>query len=156
VWLQLQGGAVPTVDLARWVPTGSVFAVVEVRGDGASAQAVPSTYLLTTALPANGQVECELFTRFENPLRFWPQVAYRAIRLGTTSSRLRLRVTDPHGEPQQNLEVRVSAPDSVPKDAVRDRGILQDSRFETRTNYQGLAIVRIGGGTMITVPVPIL
>jgi hypothetical protein len=156
VWLQLQGGGIPTAELGRWVPTGSVFAVVELRGDGSSGKAVPATFALTTAPPANGQVECELFTRFENPLKFWPQVTYRGIRLGTTASRLRLRVTDPHGEPQQsNLEVRVSAPDSLPKDKV-ENGILKDSRFETRTTYQGLAIVRIGGSSMITVPVPIL
>jgi len=153
IWLQLQGGAIPSVDMARWVPTGSVFALVEVRGDGASAQVIPSTYVRTTAPPANGQVECELFTRFENPLKFWPQVTYRAIRLGTAASRLRLRVTDPHGEPQGNLEVRVHAPDSAAKE---ERGMPRDGRFETRATYQGLAIVRIGGGTMVTVPVPIL
>src|SRR5437764_396450 len=84
----------------------------------------------STGPPANGQVECDLFTRYENPLRLWPRVAYRAIRLGTTASRLRLRVTNPHGLPERNLEVRVSAPDSLPKDAVLDRDILKDSRFE--------------------------
>jgi hypothetical protein len=157
VWLQLQGGALPTADLSRWVPTVSVFAVVEMRGDSGSAQPIPATFLITKGPPANGQVECELFTRYDNPLRFWPQVAYRAIRLGTTASRLRLHVTDPHGEASQhNLEVRVSAADGSPKDAILDRGVLQDSRFETRTTYQGLAIVRIGGGTTLTVPVPIL
>lgn len=153
VWLQLHGGAIPSADLSRWVPPGSVFAVVEVRGDGTSAQAVPATYVRSTAPPANGQVECELFTRFENPLRFWPQVAYRAIRLGTTTAKLRLRVTDPYGEAQRNLEVRVNAADSPPKE---ERGMMRDSRFESHTTYQGLAIVRIGGGTMVTVPVPIL
>jgi tetratricopeptide (TPR) repeat protein len=156
VWLQLQGGAVPSIDLARWVPPGSVFALVEVRGDGTSAQVVPATYVRSTAPPTNGQVECELFSRYENPIRFWPQVTYRAIRLGTTASRLRLRVTNPHGLPQRPMEVRVSAPDSLSKDAVLDRGNLRDSQFETRTTYQGLAVVRIGSGTMVTVPVPIL
>src|SRR5206468_298837 len=70
IWLQLQGGAIPSSDMARWVPPGSVFAIVEVRGDGASAQVVPATYLRTTNPPANGQVECEIFTRYENPLKF--------------------------------------------------------------------------------------
>lgn len=156
VWLQLQGGGIPSADMARWVPTGSVFALVELRGDGASAQPIPATYLRTTAVPANGQVECELFTRYESPLRFWPQVTYRAIRLGTTASRVKLRVTDPHGLAQGSLDIRVSAPDAVAKDTALDRGTLRDGRFETRTTYQGLAIVRISGGTVTTIPVPIL
>src|SRR5436189_181165 len=36
VRLQLQGGAVPTADIGRWVPAGSVFALVWLRGDGST------------------------------------------------------------------------------------------------------------------------
>jgi tetratricopeptide (TPR) repeat protein len=157
VWLQLRGGSIPSADLARWVPAGSVFALVKVRSDGASAETIPATYLRAVGAPLDGRVECELFSRYQNPLLYWPQNEYRAMRLGTTRAALRLRVTDTNGQPQASLQVRVSRT-GFKAEEVHETGIVRDGLFDSRDTYDGLALVRIstGGVMYLPVPVPIL
>src|SRR5207302_5731237 len=97
---------------------------------------------------------CQLVSRYLNPLGDWPQVNYRAIRLGTSPSRARLRLIDANGLPQQNLLVLVSPNGFRSTDPVTDQGAIRDGWFVTSKPYNGLAFFRVVTGDR-QVPIPV-
>ena len=143
VRLQLRGGALAGFDGQRWAPPGSVFALARIEGEPPRGRAVPATYLQVVRVTAGGVAECRLVSRFLNPLADWPAVQYRALRLGTVTAPIHLRLTDPNGLPHQNLLVLVSPTGFRASDAVTDQGPARDGTFQTSRPYSGLAFVRI-------------
>jgi len=157
VRLQLRGGSIAGADLSRVVPIGSVFAVTRIEGEPRRGKLVPATYLRVIKEPADGICECKLVSRYLNPLADWPQVSYRAIRLGTTTAPVRLRLVDPNGLPHQNLLVFVSPQGFKATDPVTDQGTAQEGSFVSSKPYSGMAFVRVvAGDQQRPIPVAIL
>jgi hypothetical protein len=157
VRLQLRGGSIAGADLNRLVPVGSVFALTRIEGEPRRGKLVPATYLRVMKAPAEGICECQLLSRYLNPLADWPQVNYRAIRLGTTSAQVRLRLVDPNGLPLQNLLVFVSPQGFRATDPVTDQGAAHEGWFTSSKSYNGMAFVRVvAGDQQRPIPVAIL
>lgn len=157
VRLQLRGSAIGGPDAARLAPVGSVFALSRIEGEPPRGRAVPSTYLRVVRSHPDGICDCQIVSRFLNPLGDWPQVSYRAIRLGTVSAPVRLQLVDPNGLPQQNLLVLMSATGFRPDDAISDQGPARDGAFASAKPYSGLAYVRVvTGDQQRMIPVPVL
>lgn len=157
VRLQLRGGAVAGANVSWLAPPGSVFALARIEGDPPRGRLVPASYLRVVRTNPDGVCECQLVSRFLNPLGDWPQVNYRAIRLGTASAPVRLQLVDPNGLPHQNLLVLVSQSGFRPDDAVTDQGPARDGTFVSAKPYSGLAFVRVvTGDQQRLIPVPVL
>jgi hypothetical protein len=84
--LKLRGG--PGVDWSRWVKPGDVFALVEQDGE-----LIPSAYLQVHEAPreATGTCVCKVGNRFKLPT-FQEGNPFQAIKLGTTSGPIRIRL----------------------------------------------------------------
>jgi tetratricopeptide (TPR) repeat protein len=161
VRLRLRGGAVPGADLSHWVPAGSVFALARVAGDPPRGWPVEAALLRTLGEPKGGEVECQFFYRYRDarqrdPLADWQAVGFRALRLGTTSAPVRLRVVDTDGLPVNDLRVHVGPTGFNPKE-FRDEGTVRhDGFFETTHPYEHVAFVRIDSSPPAQVPVAVL
>jgi tetratricopeptide (TPR) repeat protein len=156
--VRFQGGAIPGVDLGRWVKSGDVFALVRVgEGPGARGERVEFALLRAREAPRNGECECELFHRFKDPTLGWPTTGYRAIKLGTARAPVRLRLVDENNLPMTDVSVFVSPSGFDPKDA-RDSGTARDGLFETTRPYERIAFVRVASGetNLAQMPLPIL
>ncbi len=163
VRLRFRGGALPSADLARWVPAGSVFALARIEGDPPRGRAVPDTYLQAIAEPRDGQCECRLVSRYiddrkRDPLADWDRVTFRALLLGTSEAPVRLRLVDHYGLPVQGLQVSVSQVGLRPNDPARDQGAARNGAYETAASYDRIAFVRVslGARSVALVPVPVL
>jgi hypothetical protein len=157
VRLQLRGGAISSLETARLVPPGTVFSLTRIEGEPRRGKSVPATYLRVLREPVDGICECQLVSRYLNPLGDWPQVAYRALRLGTVPAPVRLRLVDPNGLPHQNLLIFVSPSGFRSTDPVTDQGSVRDGTYVSSKQYSGLAFVRVvAGDQQRPVPVAIL
>ena len=150
VRLQLRGGSIAGADWSRFVPIGSVFALTRIEGEPRRGKLVPATYLRVSKEPADGICECQLVSRYLNPLADWPQVSYRAIRLGTTTAPVRLRLVDPNGLPHQNVLVFVSPQGFRSTDPVTDQGTAQEGSFVSSKVVQWDGVCPCGGGRSAT------
>lgn len=156
--LALRGGRLAQGEWARLVPAGSVFALTRVEGSPPRGRPVDSGYLITLAEPKDGRVECRFVYRFSDQLADWSALTIRALRLGTASAPVRLRVVDRNGLPPPGLQVRVSPDGFRPTDAVRDQGTVRNAAFETAHAYDRVAFVLVTSGDqkVAQVPVPVI
>lgn len=153
--VRFQGGAILGVDLGRWVKSGDVFALARVgEGPGARGERVEFALLRARSAPRNGECECELFHRFQNPTDGWPTTGYRAIKLGTSRAPVRLRLVDDNRLPLSDVSVFVSPSGFGPND-VRDSGTARDGLFETTRSYERIAFVRVASGETNLAQVPL-
>jgi tetratricopeptide (TPR) repeat protein len=161
VWLHLRGGAIQGADVTRWVPAGSIFVLARIEGEPARGRPVESALLRTVGEPKDGRVECQFFYRFRDarqrdPLDDWKTVEFRALRLGTTSAAVRLRIVDATGLPvDTSLQVQVSQTGFRPTE-VREHGVVRAGSFETGNSYDHVAFVRIESTPPARIPVPVL
>jgi hypothetical protein len=146
VRLQLKGGAITSPEIARFAAPGSVFCLARIEGEPRRGKSVPGTYLKVLKEPVDGICECQLVSRYMNPLGDWPQADYRALRLGTTPEKIRLRLVDANGLPHQNLLVFVSPHGFRSSDPVTDQGSVRDGWFVSNKTYSGLAYIRVVAG----------
>jgi hypothetical protein len=157
VRLQLRGAAISGSDSARQATPGAVFSLTRIEGEPRRGKTVPATYLRVLREPVDGICECQLVSRYLNPLGDWPQVGYKALRLGTTPAPVRLRLVDANGLPHQNLLVFVSPNGFRSTDPVTDQGTVRDGSYVSTKQYNGLAFVRIvSGDQQRPLPVAIL
>lgn len=154
VRLQLKGAAIAGPEMARFAAPGSVFCLARIEGEPRRGKLVPATYLKVLKEPVNGICECQLVSRYMNPLGDWPQASYRAMKLGTTPEKIRLRLMDANGLPHQNLLVFVSPHGFRSSDSVTDQGAVRDGWFVSNKAYNGLAYVRVVAGDQQR-PIPV-
>jgi tetratricopeptide (TPR) repeat protein len=163
VWLRLRGGAVPGADVTHWVPKGSVFTVARVDGDPPRGRPVDAAQLQSVSEPKGGEVECVFYYRYRDaqrrdPIDAAPGVTFRAVRLGTDSAPVRLRLLDANDLPLTDVQVVASPSGSETTDASRDRAPGRDGLYESARAYDHIAFVRVNNGNeaLARFPVPIL
>jgi tetratricopeptide (TPR) repeat protein len=162
VWLRLRGSAVPGADVARWVPKGSVFTVARVDGDPPRGRPVEAALLQSVGEPKGGEVECQFYYRYRDaqkrdPIHAAPGATFRAIRLGTGSAPVRLRVLDANDLPVTDAQVVASPNGFDSADANRDRLSGREGLYESARPYDHVAFVNVSDGdTRARLPVPIL
>lgn len=152
--LHLEAGNLSDQAAGDWVKAGDVFAVTN-RG-----AAVPDTWLVTTGAPTEGRVECHIESRYQRSLAGWEGGSFRAIKIGATIGRVRLRLILPNRVPASGMLVRLSATGFEKDDAVREQGDAVSGRFDSAERYDRMAYARIGGngrtGGDLRVPLPVL
>lgn len=158
----IKAGALGPID--SWVKQGDVFAVVQMRefrraakspqgkdGKPASSamtgQRVDGMLLQVRETPKSGTVICKIHSRYKMGLpRDASTVGYRVVKLGTTESIVKLRLTDAAGKPLQagSLRVRVGESD-FPGDATREREEMRlvDGVFVSKEPLKNVAFVLV-------------
>jgi hypothetical protein len=156
VTLALRGGELAPAELARLVPTGSVFALARLEGSPPQGRPIESAYLVTLAESKDGRCDCRFVYRFQNQLI--DHAAVRAVKLGTSQGPVRLRLVDRNGLPLTGLQVRLSQDGFRPTDPVRDQGTIRDGTYESTNSYDRIAYALIlSGATQVAqVPVPVI
>lgn len=153
VAVTLKAGDLGPVD--AWVKKGDVFAVVQVRenrrpakGKAAPAltgQRLDGVLLHVQDTPRSGTAVCKLHTRYRGGLpRDGATVGYRAVKLGTAETPVKLRLTDGAGNPLKGANVRVRAAETdFPADGSRDREelVLADGVYTSKEPVKNLAFV---------------
>lgn len=138
----------------EWIKIGDVFTVVQPMRAGRSIE-IPHTYLTVAKEPSNGQVECQVHSRFVKPLA---SGRFEAIKLGTEHGPVRLRVVGAGGAALPEIVVRLSATGLDKADAVREQSTARYGRFKSSEQYDRLAFARLqtGDRLLAQVPIPVL
>ncbi len=155
--LELRRGRAAPAEVARMVPTGSVFALARIEGSPPRGRPVEAAYLVTLAEPADGRCECRVVSRYAGQLADWSAVTHRALKLGTGQGPVRLRLLDKDGLPPAGLQIQISA-DGFRTDMVLDQGAARDGVFESGHTYDRMAYVLVTSGSLrvAQVPVPVI
>jgi hypothetical protein len=155
--LELRCGRSASGELARMVPTGSVFALARIEGSPPRGRPVEAAYLVTLAEPADGRCDCRVVSRYAGQLADWSTVTHRALKLGTGQGPVKLRLVDKDGLPPAGLQIQVSA-DGFRSERIIDQGAARDGVFETAHSYDRMAYVLVSSGSLrvAQVPVPVI
>ena len=158
----LKAGDLAPID--SWVKKGDVFAVVQMRETRRAARPAkdkegkPITAGLTGArldgivlqvqeTPKSGTALCKLHSRFRGGLpRDGNTVGYRVVKLGTTETIVRLRLTDMAGNPLRGDSIRVRVGETdFPTDNSREREemVPADGGFVSKQPRKNLAFVLV-------------
>lgn len=165
--VRLQAGELGPQD--AWVKKGDVFAIVHVRQGGRSAKAkgtwsnvvgtrIEGALLHVVDGPKNGFVTCKMYNRYRNTL---PKDAftlgYRAIRLGTGESPLKLRLVDQAGNPYRpdTVQPRVGVNDYPDAQRDREEMAFSDGVFTSRETFKNIAFVTVRAGDTQIARIPI-
>jgi hypothetical protein len=154
--LAIYGGAL-TTDWKRWLGKGEVLALVAMtQGPGGlRGDRVRSALLVVESEPAQGVCVCRLHNRY----KLESATEYRALRLGTTSAPLRLRLVSAGESPQplSGLQVRVS-PHGFEAEARDRRASDRDGRAlgDPIYHHAAFAMVLSSGQPIAQVPIEIL
>ena len=154
VAVPLKAGELGPVE--AWVKKGDVFAVVQVRearrpakgkeaAPALTGQRLDGVLLQVQDAPRNGVAVCKLHARYRGGLpRDGATVGYRAVKLGTAETPVKLRLTDGAGNPLKGSNIRVRAAEAdFPADATRDREelVLADGVYTSKEPLKNLAFV---------------
>ena len=157
VAVTLKAGDLGPVD--QWVKKGDVFAVVQVRENrrparpakgkeapsATTGQRLDGVLLQVQDTPRSGTAVCKLHTRFRGGLpRDGATVGYRAVKLGTAETPVKLRLTDGAGNPLKGANIRVRAGEAdFPADGSRDREelALADGVYTSKEPIKNMAFV---------------
>lgn len=146
-------GAGLGVPLDRWVKKGDVFSLVQVVRSGGKERAIPVPWALLQAEDApdkDGKLKCRLYHRHANPLAERPgSLGFRAVKLGTTSGPLRLRLVryDPKAPTSlANMPVIVRRHGFEGEDGHKQEGATDSDGFyqtDREKPFDGIAFVSI-------------
>lgn len=140
--------------LREWVHAGDVFALVQVTSPGRSLT-VPYAFFIPSGLIEGGQVSGKIESRFAKPLIGWESGNFRAIKLGTLTSPIRLRLVGPNEASLPDVSIQLFATGFGPADAERERGQSRNGRFESHESYDRMAYAKLSLGERLLAKVPL-
>ena len=174
-FLKAKAGGLGPID--KWVKKGEVFAVVAERNERrrpaadplsktpVKTQTIPvgnrvdGVLLQVTGEPRHGLIPCRMFHRYEEPL---PRgtLGFRAVKLGTVVTPLRLRLVDQAGQSQKAAALQVHARGTEFPDGDReaDQAPARDGIHTSAKPFEHVAFVRVmlGNRRLARIPVELL
>lgn len=167
VTLRLQGG--PDVTWSRWVKAGDVFSLIEMPGDTGPTNLLNSAFLKVLTPPKDGDRSGNCICKVVNRYKLPNLAGFRAVKLGTTSSPIRLRLVRwvaPNGFAplREEMVLYLRRQSFEGEDATRLRlptdaqDLVDTTKLEAAGVFDNLLFVTVSSGSKILaqVPVPLL
>lgn len=144
-----------------WLKKDDVLAVAQILNQGGSgmrSERVPWTLLQVLEATKDGICQCALYHRFQNPLAASPgSLGFRCMKLGTTESKLRLRLVDDKGVPL-NAKVVKFGRSGFDDESAEEGNTNANGIVQSKKPFKNIAFVKLleGSEGIARVPLEVL